>query len=420
MIRWILAGLLLLSSSWAQAFWGCPSNEKSYVTAQDLEKLSFWNLCTADEISLQRANLQGTPALTPKALEVMNEAAQPQKSLVRVSSKIYDIVTEKWVLVEGVGSIVAVIPENKIRNPDFINANYYVLTAHHIAAGLGLEVKDFQGKALPLRVVTHDFGNDMSLVQLDTQAMARLLFPFAIYLKGAKANPLVPAGGAFDRGSFKNTHSQEVFKVSYIEGLDGLIQYGRQSAVPMAPWLADKNVNEGLGLPIFSRQDGAKIALSFAKGFSGTPVMVSYMTASGSHYELSGVLSTSTEGQGISTMTSSAALRSLFDQALAARIGKTGTWFLFDGSFVKVLSEGSSEVFIRSGPIGNGLAVDGFVSKDRQINFPKDEIQIPNNLKQLAEKYQQEKQLIRLEESSALKIKILQLPNQEAIRIQVK
>lgn len=420
MIRWIFACFIYFSVSSAQASWSCPSNEKSFVTAQDLENLSFWNLCTSDEIALQRANLKGTRALTPKALEVMDEASQPQKSLVRVSSWIYDLAAQKWISVEGVGSIVAVIPQNSIRNPDFINAKYFVLTAHHVAAGKGLEIKDFQGKALPLRAVTHDFGNDISLVELDTKSMARLLFPFAVYLKDAKANPLVPAGGLFNRRGFKNTQSQEVFNVSYIEGLDGLIQYGRQSAVPIASWLTGKNANDGLDLPILPRQDGAKIALSFSKGFSGTPVMVSYATNAGFHYELNGVLSTSSEEQGTSTVTSSVALRSLFDQAISGRKGKTGTWFLLDGSFVKVLSENSSEVFLRSGPIGNGLAVDGFVSKDLDLNLAKQDIQIPNSFKKMAEQYQQERQRIHLEDSTALEIKILETPRQDFPRIQIK
>lgn len=420
MMRISIAALLLLFAMNAQALWNCPASSKASVSSQDLERLSFWNLCTSTDIDEVRSALRGTPLLTTKALQVMDEASQPQKSLMRISSHFYDIATKRWNVVEGVGSVVAAVSFTKGINPDFINADYYILTAHHVASGQNLEIRDFRGRRMPFQRVTHDFKSDLSLIKLDTARMPLLPFPFSVFAVSEESNPLVPVTRSFTNNVIRNAQSLEVFKVTYIEGLQGAMDYGLRSVVPLAAWLTPKHTAGDLDLPLLNRQEGLSLPVSFAKGASGSPVLVSHVSQFGSHYELTGILNTSFVHREASTVTSSTNLRKLFKTAISGQSGQTGEWYLFDGSFIKVSSDQGSEVFLQSGPIGNGIAVDGYGINEDILVAKEQGLKIPEPLNELSLKYQQEKQAQNLAQALSVKLKIFKLKTQRPYQIEVK
>lgn len=356
---WIVLVMSILQFQSVFAFETCPANQKVLnASFLEMEYPRFWSLCNQIDLQFNRQNLSDIGILNNKISKALDTVEKNQASLVRVSSSFYDVVQKKWKVMQGVGSIVSVFKNSRSDYEDSLRGPYYILTAHHVASGANLSVQDASGQLMPIESMTHDFVNDLSLLKINLSKLSHVPFPFASYFIDKDSLLFQSTSLSQNKEVVTNRHSLESFKVSYIEGLDALILNGIRSFVPTAPWLTPLDNSNSFEAPLFARESENNIKLSFAKSFSGSPVVVSYKNRNSSFYEVSGLLSTCSQNCLSTKMTSSKALKQIFRKALHKKSGISGEWFLFNDYYVKIQKE-SILFYLINGPIGNGVAIDG-------------------------------------------------------------
>lgn len=316
--------------------------------------------------------------------------------LVEVSSVLWDMGLAKAVRVSGVGTLI-----RSLRRPPQNEYIFYVLTAGHVAFGSDLQVRTPDHRNLRIKRAYHDTENDVSILELDTNqqirtplvALAQQMDSLQAVLFSAADNVSTPElrqtqaefGGFFTRlnelGWSPQLQDYVVrTKGSRFEVAIVLLDLGRPesagegrpgqypSVAVRAPWLSA----EGLKMPrnpqLVSRKLTEKtleISYRFPRGYSGSPILVGHGGGSfGNLYILSSILTTTSSIEN-STQTSSVgprALQQFLEKIQAGRANEetlpAPAWCFVNNTFVKIQRQ--IEFFVESGPIGNGVVIDGY------------------------------------------------------------
>ena len=312
-----------------------------------------------------------------------------QEGLVSVSSELEDIGTGALSRVYGIGSILVTDAKSGMDQGTLEkDLRYFVLTAGHVSMGHNLMVKFGNGTTLPIRQSYHLASQDISLLEIDLKRYARKIFPFAHFVKVRKggfsfgtANLLIAhlqlanlsALPDESQNLVEDIYTRALYMMTSSEGLDGVIMSrGALSGVVTPTWInlskmVQKEIDPSstLSRDLF-RNENQIIPVRFQAGMSGSPVIVGWRTQSGYQHNLAGLL-TLVKENGVTTESSSAKkANQLIDSVLTGSRGpqEPTSWFLFKNHFVRQ-QKLELEFFINSGPIGNGVVIDGLVSPEK-------------------------------------------------------
>lgn len=321
-------------------------------------------------------------------------AAADPSALVKVRSLLFDIASDRTVAVEGVGTLILVPSDGA--EP---GARMFVLTAGHVASGLRLQV--IRADLAPLKVVgvTHNTQSDLALIEVE--ASSPFVEPLASYLRGPDreyrlyTQLIKPLLQPHQSVYFLNPASSLRYQALFVDS--GHLPLGEppetfqaMSSFLRAPWLPEMGSMSLLlnreWQPVVSRSANPvefELQFRFPHGFSGSPLLIHHWHGTGmsraSYYSISGILTASASNpqNQRSQVAGPLAIQHLIQQAVARSgpakepTSEVGLWWLFDGTFLRWSQ--ILEVFLHTGPIGNGLVIEGFDFENQQLNLKLDE-----------------------------------------------
>jgi hypothetical protein len=297
---------------------------------------------------------------------ILNVSAQAKTQIgpefYRISSNLSDLSTGKAVRVEGVGTLI------KDRASQ---GQAWIVTAGHVAKGEGLEVLDEAGNSVEIGKVIYDDANDLSAIQVWTPQ-----YPLGTYQSGLQSGistsiyhhnkaPL----RSFTFNNLIDTQSNRSYQGFVLgESAAGAIGSVNSTVLVVAPHL--RMLAPAVSIARFFERPAGKHVNSnfifrqkFPGGFSGSPVLTGSLDPLSRklQYRLSGILVASSGNtfEQASTFAGPAALKRLIQIAQSGVAPRqTVAWALLKGKFVR-LNKNSLEIFVRTGPVGNSIIVDG-------------------------------------------------------------
>ena len=352
----------------------CPNRYlTTSATLSEMQDRNFWKTCTQEDLKHALMEIQiRQRAYDPekkqaseweKVYLAIRASARPQESLVKVSSVLFDYDSEKFVRITGVGSLIS------------INEKLFVLTADHVSSGSNLTVTTFDGQVVPILKAQSDSDNDISLLEIDLAKNSVNTFPLAeVTAPSNLVTTNLSEDISFEGTQFIDRNSGQEFQGLPIEGLGGFIRAGGTSSVLKASWLkkiakfnltgTNKTtvwINRSQDLGAFSGVD------SFDSGYSGSPVVFSYPHPKlGVVFYLGGILTMSNPKNETSGFVGVGPIQQLFKFDRAGKSeGQQTIWGFFDGTFIKATQNGL-EIFLNSGPVGNGVIIEGIQATDAE------------------------------------------------------
>ncbi|RYZ77367.1 MAG: hypothetical protein EOP06_30440, partial [Proteobacteria bacterium] len=178
--------------------WTAVFSSFDTATAGEMQQPSYWSFCNESSLDRALSMLRNSRRLeqyeTPQDVRFSEaewigiqasiaKARSHKDPFLKVSSELWDIARQRTSRVAGVGSFLALLPDKKIHPRDSLKLRFFVLTAGHVAKGDGLRVTYANGDTLGILSVTHDLQNDLSLIELDANALQGAPMPFGFYAR---------------------------------------------------------------------------------------------------------------------------------------------------------------------------------------------------------------------------------------------
>jgi hypothetical protein len=327
------------------------------------------------------------------AISAHAEEAAPASGLLKVSSEYNDVGIGQRGTVEGVGSLIVTGANRSLLNTEASTlraGRYFVLTAGHVSMGDNLKVFTAHGQTLKIKSVHQDTLHDLALIEIDSDDLGNLPRPLAYYLtmkRGTFKGTSLTTSFLASFLATNSTNSKEAileerssgiqYKATPIEGTIGLVNGGgRLTSVLTPEWmntpLFDNKITD-INYQVLKGPTVSQIVIprAFARGYSGAPILVPYYTPEHRPvYNLAGILTLSDSSREDAKSTVAAGPYATIQFIQASLEDRTDTnkrveWFLYKGHFGKI--EGDSIIlFLKSGPIGNGVVIDGHKQNDLQ------------------------------------------------------
>jgi len=249
----------------------------------------------------------------------------------------------------------------------------------NISMGKDLRITTASGQPIPIKTIWQDVVHDITVMEVDVAKMPSVPLPFAYCQSGAGI--VVPlANGPFDDTDerfriqkYSHMESMHTYRGVYIEGAQAFLGPNLGSApmsVILAPWATPpkdfvwgEQKYESHTQPHNLDNESLQSYQPFPRGASGSPVVIPFDNGVwGSTYLIGGLLTMSqTDGESSSSYAGGKPIMELFALAGRGRTPKTeiSPWYLLNGYFVRL--NRNLEFFIYSGPVGNGVTLDGLV-----------------------------------------------------------
>lgn len=322
-------------------------------------------------------------------------------SIVKVSSLLFDYTQQKVDRVYGAGSIIVTQTSPH---------RYFVLTVNHISVGDDLIVESPSGEQWPIKNKYYHDEADLALLEIDVKDPKNPPPAIGCFC-GDQINTLFDLA-SFDRsaaprgalGWITSLSPYFEFPAIEVEFSDTFSTGHAHSLAIQPPWLPaprdslqDTHWKKWLKeIPRSPDVKDIETYQLFPPGYSGAPILIPI----GLHdrfevpkYFISGIITTSTSDKvGVSSFLGPARINDFFKQVLRNKIKPLQTvknyWFLMNGTFVHLGS--TVEVYLLTGPIGNGIVVEGFIGKEKadlaKVPFEKQMLQrgiTPEHLNEL-------------------------------------
>ncbi len=376
----------------------CPLTSENTTERAILLNPKVWSLCEMDELKSYRTFLKfssraeksdhGVPQ-SDQLLSTLDSAYLADRDgIVSVSSVLEDVTDGKSYRVSGLGSIILTGQRDsisRVTKENLLQGRYFVLTAGHISMGADLTVKMSDGYRLPIRNLFHLQNLDLSLIEIDIERSRLYVFPFAYFVKAESADILVshllkPVRYGLPEAYLEpvaETFSKAEYKVIASEGLNGMMLSQRTATGVVIPtWVPDKNIPRQDFAPEFNLDrkvlaDDLSIPMAFPRGLSGAPLVIGRAYEHRDQHNLAGVLTLVRDQTSGKPSTVSATTKRIYEFVKkvlqnAPTVKEKSSWHLMQGRFVQWTGT-SLDLYLKSGPIGNGVVIDGRLgSEDTQ------------------------------------------------------
>jgi hypothetical protein len=310
--------------------------------------------------------------------KIINNISNPpaiESPLVHISSEYIDIGMNTTVQVDGIGTVVM---QEGAQN------RFFILTAGHLAKGKNLQVVSEHKEKIKIIGIKLDDESDLALVEIENINFS--IYPLAIYKNGFLSSIMTRSTTSLPSEklwNYSNIDSNQTLVGVPLEGLQAFINIGEGSFAPIAPWVNIK-INSDLYKEqiekTFFKRDNDLVKtnpkMSFAKGLSGTPLVMPYQTSYGPLNIISGVLTLSafTSGGASSSFAATKSIKGLFEAKYSPI---SSQWLFYHGYFLKVTGL-KFELYIDYGPVGNGMIVERSITSimDKKLLTIRDELDL--------------------------------------------